>query len=203
MHPSKTLEHAESYACDRCPSVYGNKQKLSRHINLVHKDGNKSQIAFDKLEEEDDLALTQSVLEQLKTFQMEMNSLETPVLEVEENLDTTNTNVLHNHKDFSKVPTQQQEDQRTIDEVQLKDRLNAHGIECYLSVQRTVRKDGYAVYICEFCAKEFRKPYDYIRLAHYIKYVKFNHIRINKYVLQLFKTPTRAYKRAALQLWIV
>lgn len=169
----------------------------------MHKDGNKSQIAFDKLEEEDDLALTQSVLEQLKTFQMEMNSLETPVLEVEENLDTTNTNVLHNHKDFSKVPTQQQEDQRTIDEVQLKDRLNAHGIECYLSVQRTVRKDGYAVYICEFCAKEFRKPYDYIRLAHYIKYVKFNHIRINKYVLQLFKTPTRAYKRAALQLWIV
>ncbi|XP_036215694.2 zinc finger protein ZFP2 isoform X2 [Bactrocera oleae] len=163
VHPSKTLEHAESYACDRCPSVYGNKQKLSRHINLVHKDGNKSQIAFDKLEEEDDLALTQSVLEQLKTFQMEMNSLETPVLEVEENLDTTNTNVLHNHKDFSKVPTQQQEDQRTIDEVQLKDRLNAHGIECYLSVQRTVRKDGYAVYICEFCAKEFRKPYDYIR----------------------------------------
>ncbi|XP_011197219.2 zinc finger protein 91 isoform X2 [Bactrocera dorsalis] len=163
VHPSKRLEHAESYACDRCPSVYGNKQKLSRHINLVHKDGNKSKNAFDKIEEADDLALTQSVLEQLKTFQMEMNSLQTPVLEVEENLDATNINILDNSKNFIEVPTQQQEEERIINEVLLKDRLNAQGIEYYLGVQRTVRKDGCAVYICEFCAKEFRKSYDYIR----------------------------------------
>ncbi|XP_039950353.1 zinc finger protein 107-like isoform X1 [Bactrocera tryoni] len=162
VHPSKILRHTESYACDRCPSVYGNKQKLSRHINLVHKDGNKSKNAFDKIEEDDDLALTQSVLEQLKTFQMEMSSLQAPVLEVEENLDVTNMNVLDNPRNFIEVATQQQEE-RIIDEVQLKDCLNAQGVECYLSVQRTVRKDGCAVYICEFCGKEFRKSYDYIR----------------------------------------
>uniref|UniRef100_A0A0K8UIX7 Zinc finger protein 91 n=2 Tax=Bactrocera latifrons TaxID=174628 RepID=A0A0K8UIX7_BACLA len=162
VHPSKILGHAKSYACDRCPSVYGSKQKLSRHINLVHKDGNRSKNAIDKIED-DDLALTQSVLEQLKTFQMEMNSLPASVLEFEENFDATNVNVLDNPKNFIEVLTQQPEEECIIDEVLLKDRLNAHGIECYLSVQRTVRKDGCAVYICEFCAKEFRKSYDYIR----------------------------------------
>lgn len=163
VHPPKLSGQAELYACDRCASVYRNKQKLSRHINLVHKDVNKSKNSFDTIEKEDDLAFTQSVLEQLKIFQMEMHALEAPLLEAEENLENSNINVLNNPIDLSEVRTQQHEEEHVIDEVQLKDRLNAQGIECYLNVQRTVKKDGYAVYICEFCSKEFRKSYNYIR----------------------------------------
>ncbi|XP_011191014.2 zinc finger protein 91 isoform X1 [Zeugodacus cucurbitae] len=163
VHPPNISAQTASYACDHCGSVYRNKQKLSRHKNLVHKDKTKTKIAYDEIDEEDDLALTQSVLEQLKTFQMEMHALEAPVLETEGDLVTSNINVSNKHIDFKERPTQQQAEKRINDGVQLKDSLNAEGIACYLSVQRTVGKNGYAVYTCEYCVKEFRKSYDYIR----------------------------------------
>ncbi|XP_054742834.1 zinc finger protein 91-like [Anastrepha obliqua] len=164
QHPPKIAGKSENnaYACERCASTYRNKQKLSRHINTVHGDGVKTKNGFNDAhaEVEDDLTLTQNVLEQLKAFQNEMQALEAPT----ENAASPNTEAATtNPNNMAEVRLQQNVDEPCINDVQLRDRLSTQETERYLRVQYIVQSNGRALYVCGFCSKKFRKTYDFIR----------------------------------------
>ncbi|XP_067621162.1 zinc finger protein 91-like isoform X2 [Eurosta solidaginis] len=142
--------NVEGYACEQCPSVYCNKQKLSRHINAVHKNINNDKLNPVEAEMEDELGFTKNVLEQLKTLQIEMEAYDMPIANAVEII--ANPNQL---PDIAVESLPQQQEQRKgehlINEVTLKNHKNAQ-----ISKVR-------ALYTCEFCSKEFRKSYNFLR----------------------------------------
>ncbi|XP_036321904.1 zinc finger protein 91-like isoform X2 [Rhagoletis pomonella] len=156
VHPTKAIG---THVCDLCESVYSNKQKLSRHINTVHSNSSKHKSAIGKSNDivQDDLALTQRVLEQLKTFQREMQALESQSMETTDNLERPIITVLNSAHQTNKGTLQHQhhDSVSSVNEEQES--------ESCISVRRFPRAVGCSQYECEFCTKNFRKYYDYVR----------------------------------------
>uniref|UniRef100_W8ANR0 Zinc finger protein 91 n=1 Tax=Ceratitis capitata TaxID=7213 RepID=W8ANR0_CERCA len=139
VHPQCVDKLKVKFACNQCSSVYNSKHTLHRHINRVH--ARDADINFNNFEEDDDLALTISVLNQIKSFQIGMNLVEA-VESLEEEKLNSKTNILTN---------KQNSEETSGKAMRVKAGLSSEVKQCYVPAQCTVNK------VIETCSKVPRR----------------------------------------------
>lgn len=160
-HPLEGLIEENRFACDNCTCTFTKLNSLNRHKAKNHQTSESArlaqlEIAFQDDTPVDDAAeLARNVLLELKKLQDDME----PVI-----LQTTSKECKINETTVADtVQMSTIIDHFATDVIQVIDKLNPLK-ECKtFDVQCIKRNDGIVYYVCDYCAKEFRKSYDLIR----------------------------------------
>ncbi|XP_013103516.2 zinc finger protein Xfin [Stomoxys calcitrans] len=146
----------EVFKCPHCARIYHKPSSLSRHLLSAHNDikAELSQATNGDVGymENDPQFLAENVLQELKQFQK--------AIAVTEHIEGCEISQAVESSENKTVITSIED--AVVEEIIIKDRLNPQDIIMEHKVQRIKRSDGY-YYICEYCSKEFRKRWSYIR----------------------------------------
>ncbi|KAM7352487.1 uncharacterized protein ACRADG_004981 [Cochliomyia hominivorax] len=146
LHIRNVKKNTKQFKCSFCKDIFKNMNLLKIHIKEQHEnESSKTKDctipALDNESETDAKALAETVLKELKQLQKDIEISTLP----------------ENKQESTAIET------ALVKDKTIKDNLYPLGHFKLLKVQTIKRVNGVTYFICEFCSKEFKKTYNYLR----------------------------------------
>lgn len=145
LHNKNSGKTIERFKCSHCNEKFNNSTLLKRHIKEQHESKKVTNeiptIMQESSNEIDAHFLAETVLKELKQLQKEIQ----PSMETLDKQEQTAIEIA------------------TVEYVTIKDNLYPGDYFKLLKVQSIKRVNGLTYFICEFCSKEFKKSFNFLR----------------------------------------